>query len=124
MTNPLTDLYDSDILAIEKGPLAWMQSQQRMAKDLDNFVRAAKDKFEDIGIRANIKTYDTNEDGTFAFEVEILGRTERRDFDYDRMVHQVTNNILELPDQDGGIIKTDEAMLKAAQKSFRHGHGH
>jgi hypothetical protein len=34
-----------------------------------------------------------------------------RAFDPDRQVHEVVNNILELPDQDGGVIKTDKRML-------------
>lgn len=121
MSNPLPNLYDSDILAIEKGPMAWMQTQQRSRRHLDDFVRGAKEKFAEIGFNANIKTYDTNEDGTFAFEVEILGRLENRAFDYDRQVHEVTNNILELPDQAGGVIKTDEAMLRVARNQ-KHKH--
>jgi hypothetical protein len=119
----LLDLYDSEVLAIEK-VADWMKAQQRTPRHLDSFVRESENRFAEAGFKARVKTYSTNEDGTFAFEVEILDRLDRRAFDYDRQVHEVTNNLLELPGE-GGIIKADSAQLKAlANQRKAHGHGH
>lgn len=118
--NPLNDLYDSDIIAIEKGPLAWMREKQRSSMDLEDFRRTAIGKFAEIGIKADVLTYDTTEEGVFAFDIEIQGRLDNRTFDYDRMVHEVTNNILELPDQDGGVIKFDPHKLATTAAKHKH----
>lgn len=115
------ELYDSDILAIERGPLAWMQAKQQTRMPLEEFRKGAVEKFQDIGFDVNVKCYDTNESGVFAFDVEILGKVEKKAFDYDKMVHEVTRNLLELPDQDGGFIKTDAAMMEMARKERERG---
>lgn len=119
MSTPL-DLYDSDILAIEKGPLAWMKAKQASAMPLEEFRRTAIAKFAEIGLDADVLTYTTTERGTFAFDVEIRGRLAKHEFDYDRQVHEVTHNILELSDQDGGVIKSDPAALAGEPHKHKH----
>lgn len=119
------DLYDSDILAIERGPLAYMKSKQFERMDLEEFRVAAKEKFEQLGFWVNVKCYDTDQSDVYAFDVEIMGKLENKPFDYDRMVHEVTRNVLELPDQAGGFIDTDKAMmemLKAERAQGKHKH--
>lgn len=119
--NSLVNLYDSEIEEIRTGPLAWMRSQSGKRMDLENFRKTAVEKFADIGFRTNVKCFETNENETYIFEAEIQERLGRREFDYDRQIHEVTNNLLELPGQEKGFIKTSDGMEAVKNK---HGHGH
>lgn len=108
---PIIDLYDSEILELEK-VLEWMRKRQGQRMDLEDFRRAAKEKFAEAGFKVDIRVFTTTEEGVYHFEPQIEGRIEKREFDYDRMVHEVTGNILELPDQDKGVIKADAALAQ------------
>jgi hypothetical protein len=121
----MIDLYDSDIIAIDEGPYAWMRQHQGSAMNVDAFVRGAEEQFAEIGFDAKVKCYTTTESGTYAFDVEINGRIDKaHQFDYDRMVHEVTHNILEDPDAETGFIKADAAAdRKAAGKHVHKGCG-
>lgn len=106
------ELNDSEILAIERGPLAYAQKHQGSYRDLENFRRAIIAQFGEIGFQANVLCFETDQPDCYAFEFEITGRVPGTGrFDPDKQVHEVVNNILELPDQDQGWIKTDKAML-------------
>lgn len=122
--NSLVDLYDSDIEAIRVGPLAWMNSKSGTRMNLEEFRKTAVEKFADIGFRTNVKCYDTNEEGTYFFEAEIQERLGKRVFDYDRQVHEVVNNYLQLPDAETGFINTDKAMMEFQRKQAMKGHKH
>jgi hypothetical protein len=52
-------------------------------------------------------------------EVTITDRCERKPFDHDQMVHEVTHNILGLPGQEG-IIRTN----KDSYTKLVEGHAH
>lgn len=107
------ELNDSEILAIERGPLAYAQKHQGSHRDLENFRRAIVAQFGEIGFQANVLCYDTDQPGCYAFEFEIFGRVPGSgSFDPDRQVHEVVNNVLSLPDQEAGWIKTDPKMLE------------
>lgn len=109
----MIDLNDSEILLIEKGPLAYIEKHQGTHIDLENFRRAVVDQFGEIGFQANLKAYETNMPECYAFDVEIIGRVPgSRTFDPDRQVHEVVHNILKLPDQQEGFIKTDKRMVE------------
>lgn len=109
----MIDLNDSEIIALEKGPLAFMQAQQGKHKDLESFRRAAIHAFNEVGFQVTINVYETNQEGCYAFEPVVTGRVPgSKGFDPDRQVHEVVNNILELPDQQEGFIKTDRRMLE------------
>lgn len=104
----MQQLYDHEIDAIDKGPVKWMIEKQHTAMDLEDFRKGAEEKFAEIGIEARVNAWTTTESGTFAFEVDILGRMDKKHvFDYDRQVHEVVNNYLQDPDADTGFIKTD-----------------
>jgi hypothetical protein len=106
------ELHDSEIIELEKGPLAYLQKYQGRSVDLEGFRRAAIESFSDAGFSVNVKAWTTDQEGVYAFDLEINGRVPGgRRFDPDRQVHEVVSNILELPDQDGGWIKTDKKML-------------
>lgn len=117
----LVNLYDSDIDRIHRGPLAWMRAQSGKRMDLEDFRKTAVEKFADIGFRTNVKCYETNEADTYIFEAEIQERLGKKEFDYDRQIHEVVNNYLDLPGEEKGFVKTSEGMEKVMHK---HGHGH
>jgi hypothetical protein len=119
------EIYDHEVLEIDKGPVRWMTQKQGTTMSLESFRRAVVEQFEDIGFRATVKTYETTERGTFAFDVEINGRCERKAFDYDQMVHEVTSNLLNDPAEPTGFINTREAAarVKDANPGSLKGHG-
>ncbi len=119
---PGLNLYDEDIIALEKGPYAWMKQRQGSRMNMEDFRRGAIEKFYDAGFKVNLKVYETDQPEVYAFDVEILDRVQReQQFDFDKQVHQVVNNLLELPDQDGGWIKTDEALMRAEREQRERG---
>lgn len=101
-------LYDSEIEAMDRGPLKWLVAQQGKPMVLDTFVRTVVGKFDEIGLRSRVNTYETTEPGTYAFDIVINGRHVEKEFDFDRMVHEVQNNLLDIPGE-GGTIKSDLA---------------
>ncbi len=121
MSNNL-DILDSEMIELDKVLNAWAVRQQGSRRDLEAFRRGAIEKAAQCGFKLNVLTYDTTEAGTFAFEFEIVGRLENKAFDYDKMVYEVTNNILELPNQDKGFIKSPTGAEKAAAHTKPHKH--
>lgn len=118
------ELYDSDLLAIEKGPLNWMGKRRGQRMNLENFRKAVVDQFAMVGFVVDVKCYDTNETEVYAFDVEIKSRTEAQAFDYDRMRHEVVNNLLDIPGvTKGELIKAPtKAEVAAIIEKERHQH--
>jgi hypothetical protein len=109
----MIDLNDSDILALEQGPLRRLQECEEKMMDLESFRLMAIEAFGEAGFQVTVKCFDTTQQGVYAFDIEINGRVPgSRRFDPDRQVHEVVNNILKLPDQEGGFIKTDRKMFE------------
>jgi hypothetical protein len=111
------ELYDSDIIKIDKGPIPWAVLQQGSRRNLEGFRKGLTEQFNRIGLVVYVSCYTTDEDGTYAFDVEIRGRTESHEFDFDRQVHEVTNNLLDEPGVEKGFVKTP-----AWQKPQKHRH--
>jgi hypothetical protein len=104
--NSQIDLNDREILAIERGPLAWMQSKQGTHQPLEAFRQGVIEKFAEIGLTVQVAPYETSQDGLYAFDVAITGKNrDGKVFDPDEMVHDTTRNTLELPDKQEGVIK-------------------
>lgn len=124
--SPIIDIYDHEVIAMDRGPVAWMTAQQGKAMPLEEFRRTAEDKFAEVGFVARVKAFETTEPGTYAFDVDIVGRTEKvGDFDYDRQVHEVVNNILDDPTAEKGFINTAAAAnaFRSANPDAHKGHG-
>lgn len=102
----MIDLYDSEILAAEK-VLEALNEKRAKVVNLQGFQEEIVGRFEEIGLKVEPKVWATDQDGLFAFDIEIQGRCEPHAFDYDRQVHEVTSDILDLlPGQDKGVIKS------------------
>lgn len=122
----IDNLYDHELIAIDNGPVAWMTKVQGTAMSLETFVQTAQGKFAEVGFRAQVRAFETSEPGTYAFDVEILDRThEVGEFDFDRQVHEVVNNILQDPTAEKGFINTAAAAaeFRAANPDAHKGHG-
>lgn len=121
MADDILNILDSEIIAIDEGPVKWAKQQQSTSMDLEAFRRGVIEKFADVGFLANVLCYETTEKGVYAFDFEIYGRTERKEFDFDRMVHEVTSNLLDDPDQEKGFIASPMGA-EAAAAQHRHKH--
>lgn len=115
------ELHDSDILEMEK-VYRWVVDQQGKRRDMENFRKEVIGRFHEKGFVVNVLTFETDQADVYTFEVEVLRKVEQRAFDYDKQVHEVVNNVLELPDQAGGWIKADAGMKEAARKVKEHKH--
>lgn len=114
----MIDLYDSEILAIEKVLDQLNAEDVGKRKQVDSVDHKIEDMFRRIGLKVSVMWYTAADrrgqevDGVFIPEVTIQDRIDRHEFDHDRQVHQVTNDLLELGDK--GVIKT----TKAPEKKF------
>lgn len=118
----MIDLNDSDILKLEKVVLL-LNERQGKSLPLDSFRRECVERFEDAGFRVDVKVYETNTVGVYAFDLEIKDRYEG-EFDPDKQVHEVTKDILELG--TGGVLKTEQTSsgLHVVGGKSHAGHNH
>jgi hypothetical protein len=109
----LIDLYDTELKAIDEQvlpPLANQTGKTFLADDWptrrDSFEREVVGRFSEIGIVAKVVGWyvdpDDPLDNAPTPRIEIQGRTERIEFDHDRMVSEVTSDVLGLG--DSGVI--------------------
>lgn len=112
--NSAVELNDSEILTIERGPLAWMQHHQGRDVPLESFRQECQHRFAEAGFAVDVKTFETDQPGLYGFNVEIVGRTHYgTPFDPDQQVWEVQHDILELPGKQAGAIKTDKGAVRA-----------
>lgn len=102
------EVYDHEIIEIEKVLEALHSRAESGAVEYAAFEIEAKDRFWDIGFVVAVNWYTTNVKGLLMPEIVIKDRTEKKDFDYDQQVREVTDDILDLGDK--GVIKTDPSM--------------
>jgi len=126
---PVIDLYDTEIIEAEKVLDTLSKRNWKQHMDLDAFDREIKDRFAQIGLVVEVKWWHTNVENVKMPEVEIVGRTERHEFDHDRLRHEVVNDVLELG--TGGVIKMDKEQVRQIKeteeghkKQHRHGQPH
>lgn len=114
MTQELINVYDSEVKALQE-TLATLNGRTYKPHDLEAFDREIVERCQDIGFVADVKWHTAADErgrpveGTFIPVVEIVGRCEPikgGEFDHDRMRHEVVNNVLDLPSEDAGVIKT------------------
>lgn len=98
----LIELHDSDILRLE-GVLRRLNTRLGTSVPLEGFRKEIIERFGEAGFGVNVRVFETNVQSVYSFEIEICQRLGGA-FDPDRMVHEVTNDILGLG--EGGVIKT------------------
>lgn len=109
----LVDIYDSDIPRIGK-VLAWARSKQQRMVDLESFRLEVIDKFAGVGFRVDVILHSTNFDDVWYFDFEIQERLT--EFDPDRMVWEVTNDILDLGTK--GVIKSEGGSILSKKSNL------
>lgn len=118
--NSFIDLYDSELLGCERVIEILNQRQAKGGTNLEAFRQECIERFHDmVNLKVDVKVYTTNEDGLFWFEIDIVDRLT--EFDPDRQVHEVVNDILELG--EGGVIKSPSG-LTVVQGGQGHSHSH
>ncbi len=108
----LVDLYDSEILRLEK-VLHQLNDKQGRRVDLEAFRREIMERFASQGFGVEVKTYTTDQSGTYAFDVEIRERLGERSvleggqgFDHERQAWEIQHDVLDL--NEGGTIPVGE----------------
>ena len=107
----MIELNDSDILRIES-VVKILNDRQGKVLNLDAFRREAEERFAEAGFKVTVKAYTTNQEGLYAFDIDINDRLEG-EFDPDQMVHEATNDILDLG--TGGVIKSAPLLAQQSQ---------
>lgn len=129
----MINLYDSEILKIEQ-VLGDLKMRAVSRRNYEDFDREIKEKLAEAGFVATVHWFtaagpdnvqipdmlmpEVTIDGRIATDGSILG-ADQFTFDHDRQVHEVTRNLLELPDQDG-VIKT--GSIDAAHREILDAH--
>lgn len=120
----LANVLDSEIKDLQT-VLATLNARTYKRHNLHAFEREVVERFQEIGFVVDVKWYETNVPDVVVPEVEVIGRCEPvkpGEFDHDRMRHEVVNNVLGLPEEDAGVIKTPERWTEEQAKEI-HKHG-
>lgn len=114
------ELYDSDILVIEKVYQILQERGASGSRDYDAFDREIKDRFYNAGYVVDVKWFHTNVDGVKRPDIEIVGRVGKQgEFDHDQMQHEVVEDILELGTK-GKIPVTADMMKQVRETEEAH----
>lgn len=118
--NSVIDIYDSEILTIER--VLEKLNEQIIGKpiSIDDADKRITGLFHESGFIVTTNWWDTSERGTYIPEITIQARVKEEEFDHDRMVHEVTNDILDLGTK--GVIKTGK--INPENIGGHQGHGH
>jgi len=129
MTTTYPDIADSEVLEIERVLVALTERARDKQRNFEDFEREIRERFEDIGFVVRVSWYEFGREGQVGAvpgaampEVTIVDRCERKPFDHDRQVHEVTRNILGLPGQEG-VIRTNTTGMRRLVEGHKHGHG-
>lgn len=96
------ELLDSEVLKIGT-VMAELQKKRHRAVNIEGFRKEAIERFAEAGFEINFMIHD-GMDGQLIPEIEIVGRTEDKKFDFDQMVREVTADIANTG--QSGVINT------------------
>jgi len=107
------DILDSEILQLEAIFADMQYRYGAKAFSVDDFEREAKERcHSQLGLAIDIRWKGVADatgrilEGVASPEIEIVGRVDKKTFDHDRKVHEVTHDIADLGTQ--GVIKSEE----------------
>lgn len=87
------DLYDHEFVDIER-VVAKLNAAKGQRRDMEGFRREVVERFQEIGLVVEVKAWYTQTTGTYAFDIEFVGRTEDHTFDHERQSYEVRHDIL------------------------------
>ena len=111
----MIELNDADILKIES-VVKILNDRQGKVLNLDAFRRESEERFAEAGYKVTCKAFTTNQEGLYAFDIEINDRLEGK-FDPDQMVYEATNDVLDLG--TGGVIKSAPIIAQEQKKQSK-----
>lgn len=114
------NLYDSEIDTIHRiiealrrrasGPVSYQAFQDEVIQ-----------RFHDAGFKADVRWYETDQEGVLMPEIQIMDRIDPNFvWDPDRQVHEVTGDLLNLG--EGGVISSKDAMAQVRATEQQHKH--
>jgi hypothetical protein len=121
----LVNILDSEIKELQ-GVHQTLEGRTYKSHNLAAFEREIVERFQEIGFVVDVKWYQTNIASVSSPVVEVIGRctpVAPEDFDHEKMAHEVVSNVLGLPEEDAGIIKTPETWTEAQAKAIHKQHG-
>jgi hypothetical protein len=107
----LVNILDSEIKELQ-GVHQTLEGRTYKSHNLAAFEREIVERFQEIGFVVDVKWYQTN-----------IASVAPEDFDHEKMAHEVVSNVLGLPEEDAGIIKTPETWTEAQAKAIHKQHG-
>lgn len=119
------EVYDTEILQIEKVLEILRVRSERQSRNRGEFDREIKERFHGIGFIVDVKWWHTNLEDVKMPEVEITGRVDDKGtgMDHERLRHEITNDVLGLG--QGGVIKTggadEAALIRATEQGHKKG---
>lgn len=100
--------YDHEIPMIQD-VLEAISKKQAKSLHLETLRQEIIGRFAEIGFVCEITVYTTNQDGMYAFDLNITDRTDPKPFDHERQAHEVRNDILGI--SQPGILGPDGRLL-------------
>jgi hypothetical protein len=100
-------LYDHEIDKVDRVLAKLAEKQGKQGIYLEGYRREIVERFADhAGLHVGVNVWSTNYPGLYWWDIKITGRVEDGEFDHDRQVHEVTNNILNIPGEEG-VLNTN-----------------
>jgi hypothetical protein len=129
MSDSICDLYDHEVEEILQLQVKLNDRARHRRHNYNDFDREIREAFAEIGFTVEVNWHEFSVGGQVQEgampEVTVTGRTDPSHvFDKDRQVHEVTHNVLGLPEEDAGVIKADRETLRNFMEGNGHGHGH
>lgn len=126
MSGSICDVYDTEVDKILELMTLLNDKARHRKLNYNDFEREIRDRFAAIGFTVDVNWYrfeagGVEQDGAMP-EVTVTGRVNKAfTFDPNQQVHEVTNNVLDLPG-GGGVIKTDPETVKGLlSRGHKHG---
>lgn len=137
MTHSIGMIYDSEYAKANELLNKLRDQFYNTSMNPQDLVDRIIEAFQRIGLVVDVKTWSTGqvdghhpitgeelltEDvGRYAFDVELIGRVERHEFDHDKMATEVQRNILGLENDGPGQIHAP-ANMDEIVKRYTKGH--
>lgn len=122
----LVNVLDSEMAALQEIHRT-LEDRTYKRHNLAAFEREIVERFHEAGFLVDVKWYETNLPDVSSPVVEVIDRCDPvkpGEFDHDKMRHEVVHNVLGLPEQDAGIIKTPQMWTtEQAKEIHKHGPG-
>jgi hypothetical protein len=123
------DVYDHEVDDLMRVQARLTEKARYRRVNYNDFDREIREAFAEIGFTVQVNWHrfsvgGQEQEGAMP-EVTVTGRTAPHVFDKDRQVHEVTRNVLGLPEEDAGVIKADRETVRSFMEGGGgHGHGH